>query len=193
MWFTGWVRRMGRRKWFAALGRAYVPVDRAIGRLTRGRVVALGLPDLPSLLLTCTGRQSGKARSSPLLYAPDGDAYVVIGSNWGQAHHPAWSANLLADPAATVTVNGNTVPVRARLVAGDERARLRELLLAVWPAYTTYEDRSGGRHPRIFRLEPSPGTPAAVRDPASATATRPEPVIPHQSTSTATASPPPAP
>lgn len=148
-------RRYGNKKWFAAVGRAYVPIDRLLGRLTRGRFVALGMKDVPSLLITTTGRRSGEPRTNPLLYAPDGDAFIVIGSNWGQQHHPAWSGNLLADPTATVTVDGREIPVRARLVKGPERDRLRTLLLQTWPAYAAYETRAEGRHLRIFRLEPT--------------------------------------
>jgi deazaflavin-dependent oxidoreductase (nitroreductase family) len=148
------LRRLGSHPWFAAVGRAYVPVDRALSRVSRGRFVALGQRALPSLLLTTTGRSSGQPRRNPLLYVPDDGAYVVIGSNWGQAHHPNWSANLLAHPDATVTTGGHDVPVRARLVRGEERAQLRAKLLDMWPAYATYEERSGGRPLRIFRLEP---------------------------------------
>jgi deazaflavin-dependent oxidoreductase (nitroreductase family) len=154
------VRRLGHRRWFAACTPLVVPADRLVARLTRGRVVALGL--IPSLLITTTGRRSGQPRSNPLLYVPDGDAYVVIGSNWGRPEHPAWSANLLAEPAATVTVRGTRVPVRARLVDGAERDRLWRLLVAEWPAYQTYVRRAGGRDIRIFRLEPTPADPGPV-------------------------------
>jgi deazaflavin-dependent oxidoreductase (nitroreductase family) len=137
---------------FAAVGRRVVWADRLVGRLTKGRLIAAGLKDLPCLLLTTTGRRSGQPRTSPLLYLADGDAFVVIGSNWGRADHPAWSGNLLANPAARVTVGGAEIPVRARLVEADERAHLRKRLLEIWPAYLTYEERSG-RHLRVFRLE----------------------------------------
>lgn len=150
---SSFARRIGGTLWFARLGRAYVPIDRLLGRLTKGRFVALRLPGVPSLLLTTTGRKTGQRRTQPLLYAPDGDNFIVIGSNWGQQHHPAWSGNLLADPAATVTLAGAEIPVRARLVAGTERERLRESLLSVWPAYGVYERRAPDRALRIFRLE----------------------------------------
>jgi deazaflavin-dependent oxidoreductase (nitroreductase family) len=146
-------RHLGHRRWFAATGRLLVPADRLVGRLTRGRVVALGL--IPSLVLTTTGRRSGQPRSSPLLYVPDGDAFVVAGSNWGQRQHPAWVHNLAADPRATVTVGGRRVPVRARLVTGAERDRLWGMLVAEWPAYRTYRARAGARPIRVFRLEPT--------------------------------------
>jgi deazaflavin-dependent oxidoreductase (nitroreductase family) len=150
---TPLVRRLGSQPWFARVGRVYMPADRLIAKLTKGRFVALGLRELPSMLLTTTGRRTGAPRMTPLLFAHDADAFVVIGSNWGQPHHPAWSGNLLADPAATVLLDGETIPVRARLAKDEERVRLRQLLLSVWPAYATYEHRSVGREPRIFRLE----------------------------------------
>ena len=145
------LERLGHRRWFSRVGRILVPADLLVGRLTRGRVVALGL--LPSLLLTTTGRRTGRPRTHPLLYVRDGDGIVVIGSNWGQAHHPAWTGNLLADPRAAVNVRGRDIPVTARLTTGEDRERLRSLLIGVWPAYETYERRAAGRRLRIFRLE----------------------------------------
>jgi deazaflavin-dependent oxidoreductase (nitroreductase family) len=150
---SSFARRIGGTRIFSRIGRAYVPLDRLLGRLTRGRFVALGQRDLPSLLITTTGRTSGKPRTNPLLYARDGDGFVVIGSNWGQAHHPGWSANLLANPYATINVRGAQIRVRAQLAEGAERERLRELLLRVWPAYAVYEQRAAGRTLRIFRLQ----------------------------------------
>lgn len=149
------VRRLGHRRWAAAVARRLVPADRLVSRLTRGRVVALGA--VPSLLITTTGRRSGQPRSNPLLYVRDGDAYVVIGSNWGQPTAPAWALNLLADPAAEVTVAGRRLPVRAHLAQDGERDRLWALLLREWPAYQTYVERAGGREIPVFRLMPAGG------------------------------------
>src|SRR5258705_9591495 len=106
-------------------------LERLLGRLTRGRFLAQGQHELPALLITTTGRTSGRPRTSPLLYAADGDAFVVIGSNWGQVHHPGWSANLIAKPDAVVTLGGKEIAVRGRLVQGEERERLRGLLMRV--------------------------------------------------------------
>lgn len=145
-------RRAGHARSFARMGRLLVPVDRLVARLTGGRVIALGV--LPSLLITTTGRRSGQPRTNPLLYVPDGDAFVVIGSNWGQRHQPAWALNLIANPAATVTVKGSQIPVRARVTSGAERDRLWQLLVEQWPAYETYVRRAGDRKIPIFRLEP---------------------------------------
>ncbi|HEX6970387.1 MAG TPA: nitroreductase/quinone reductase family protein [Micromonosporaceae bacterium] len=147
-------RRLGHRRWFAAFVRRFlVPADRFVGRLTRGRVVALGL--VPSLIITTTGRRSGRPRSNPLLYVRDGGDFVVVGSNWGQRHQPAWALNLLADPTATVTVSGQRLAVRARLAEGAERERLWRLLVLEWPAYETYRERAGDRPIHVFRLVPA--------------------------------------
>jgi len=144
------VRRAGHTRTLSRLGSLLVPADRLVGRLTGGRVVALAL--VPSLVLTTTGRKSGQPRRQPLLYVRDGDAFVVIGSNWGKTRQPAWTLNLLADPRATVTLDGRQIPVTATRAEGAERARLWDLLVAEWPAYTTYVQRAGGRDIRIFRL-----------------------------------------
>jgi deazaflavin-dependent oxidoreductase (nitroreductase family) len=151
------LREAGQRPWFARIGRALVPLDRALGRLTRGRFVAGGLRELPALVLTTTGRRTGQPRSSPLLYVPDGDAYVVAGSNWGQTQQPAWSGNLLANPDVVVAVRGRPIRVRAEHVTGTERDRLYAKLAAAWPAYRTYEERASGREVRVFRLVPVGG------------------------------------
>jgi deazaflavin-dependent oxidoreductase (nitroreductase family) len=146
------VRWIGHQRWFAVFGRTAMPVDRWIQRRTGGRWTLIGRHGMPALVLTTTGRRTGAPRTQPLLYAPDGDGYVVIGSNWGQPNHPAWSGNLIADPDATIVVDGATVPVRAELATKEERDRLRRLLIDVWPAYETYEQRAAGRELRIFRL-----------------------------------------
>lgn len=150
---AGW---LGRQAWFARLFRWVVPVDLAISRLSHGRLITFGA--VPALLLTTTGRRSGRPRTTPLLYVTDGDAWVVAGSNWGQPHHPDWALNLHADPLATVTVDGRRVPVRASRASGPERERLWALLVRTWPAYESYQHRAGGREIMVFRLErASPG------------------------------------
>jgi deazaflavin-dependent oxidoreductase (nitroreductase family) len=153
--YAGLLRRLGHQRWFAWVGRRVTPLDRWLRRRTKGRWSLSGDRTTPALLLTTTGRKSGLPREQPLLYATDGGSYVVVGSNWGQAGHPAWSANLLADPAAVVDVDGTRVPVRASLCTGAERERMWALLAAVWPAYDSY-DRRAGRELRVFRLTPEP-------------------------------------
>jgi deazaflavin-dependent oxidoreductase (nitroreductase family) len=148
------LQRLGHRPWFARVGRALVPIDRALQRVSRGRIGGIGPQVLPELLLTTTGRTSGLPRQVPLLYAREGPTLVVVASNWGQPHHPAWSANLLAEPDATVDIRGEVRPVRARLASPQDKERVWPLVVQVWPAYDTYAVRSG-RDLRVFLLEPA--------------------------------------
>jgi deazaflavin-dependent oxidoreductase (nitroreductase family) len=148
------VRRSGRASWFPPIAKRLVPLDEAVQRRTSARFGLLSLAGVDGLLLTATGRRSGAQRTVALLYVQGPDGYVVAGSNYGGAAHPAWSANLLAEPAAQVTVSGRTVPVHARLAEAEERDRLWPLLTERWPAYDTYADRAG-RDIRVFTLVPT--------------------------------------
>jgi deazaflavin-dependent oxidoreductase (nitroreductase family) len=137
----------------SATGRALVPVDRWLHRVTGGRVSFMRIFGVPGLLLTTTGAKSGLPRQVPLLYAPHEGGFIVTASNWGRPHHPAWSGNLLAHPRATVQIGRRVVEVTAQLAEGELRDQLWVVVTRVWPAYDTYEARSG-RDIRVFRLAP---------------------------------------
>jgi deazaflavin-dependent oxidoreductase (nitroreductase family) len=94
------------------------------------------------LLLTTTGRASGEPRTTPLIFRPDGDSWVVVGSKGGSPDHPGWYKNLQAGADATIQVKHEQIPVRARTAEGDERARLWELMAEVWPDYRDYQLRT---------------------------------------------------
>jgi len=151
MGFFGLVQKIGRRPWFGKLRTVILPIDKTISKLTGGRVVAAGL--LPALTLTTVGRKTGKERSQPLAYIPDEDRIILIGSNWGQPHHPGWSANLIANPRARVRIKGREMAVTARLTDGEERERCWGLALRVWPGYATYQRTAGDRKIRVFVLQ----------------------------------------
>ncbi|MDX1620167.1 MAG: nitroreductase/quinone reductase family protein, partial [Nitriliruptorales bacterium] len=137
-----------------AFFRATAPaIDRFVARLTNGEHTVSKLL-LPTLILTTIGRRSGLAREHPLVYLEDAGDFVVVGSNWGQEHHPAWTHNLLANPDATVTIDGATTPVRGRQVTGEEGEQLFQRFVDMAPNYGNYGDWSGGRDTRVFRLTP---------------------------------------
>jgi deazaflavin-dependent oxidoreductase (nitroreductase family) len=142
---------------FARFGPYVVPyVDRFVHRITGGRVVTSRL-FVDSLVLTTTGRKSGQPREAPLACAREATgSWLVVGSNFGKERHPAWTANLLAHPEATVGYHGSAVPVTARLLEGEERDQAWTDLRRVWPLYDRYEDRAG-RSLRVFRLTPRGG------------------------------------
>ena len=150
------IQRVSSTRTFARIAPHLLPrIDRAVHRLSGGRVM-ISQYLLPSLFLTTTGRRSGMPRTTPLACLPELDGGVlVIGSNFGQAAHPAWTGNLLAAPDAVVERRGRTTSVTARLLEGPERAAAWAALLRMWPPYATYQARVE-RELRIFRLEPVP-------------------------------------
>jgi deazaflavin-dependent oxidoreductase (nitroreductase family) len=91
------------------------------------------------LLLTTVGRKSGRERTHALLFVRDGERYVVCGSNFGDARHPAWSLNLRAHPAGTAQIGQLTVRIVAMEASGEERDRLWRKLVAAWPAFEDYQ------------------------------------------------------
>jgi len=125
---------------------------------TRGRPSWSG-PRLRFLVLETRGRHSGVTRSVVLLYMPDGEHFVVIASNYGGEQPPAWWLNLSAQPDALVHVSGRTIPVRARALAGEERAAMVARAVTYnrqWRGYL----RTVQRELPIVRLEITAPTPA---------------------------------
>jgi deazaflavin-dependent oxidoreductase (nitroreductase family) len=102
-----------------------------------------------TLLLTTTGRRSGKERTAPLIYREDGDRYVVVASKGGAPEHPGWYENLAADPNVTVQVRGDRFPARAHTAGPDERPRLWRLMTEVWPDYDAYQQKTDREIPVV--------------------------------------------
>jgi deazaflavin-dependent oxidoreductase (nitroreductase family) len=110
------------------------------------------------LLLTTTGRRSGKRRTAPLGYFESDDAYVITASNGGSPRQPAWYYNLRADPSATIQVGKSVIEVHAEEATGEDRDRLWARLVEVAPTYRMYGSRTNRRIP-MFVLRPT-GHPA---------------------------------
>ena len=71
---------------------------------------------VPTLLLRTTGRRSGATRTNGLVYARDGDDYLVVASNGGADRHPAWLHNVGANPDVEVQVGRERRKGAARIV-----------------------------------------------------------------------------
>ena len=95
-----------------------------------------------SLLLTTTGRKSGEARTSALIFAQDGDDYLVVASMGGAPNHPSWYLNITANPEAEVQVKGDHVRVTGRTASDEEKPRLWQIVTEVWPNYHVYQTRT---------------------------------------------------
>jgi deazaflavin-dependent oxidoreductase (nitroreductase family) len=144
---------LGHRRWFAAFAvRFGARIDGIMYRLTRGRLTPTGSV-APVLLLTTTGRRSGRERTTPVIYLENGGGFVVSSEEFGQrTRQAAWPRNLDADPSAKVQVGSRVIECRARRLTDAEADHYWPRLVELWPPHETYRARSGRRH--TFVLEP---------------------------------------
>ncbi len=103
-----------------------------------------------TLLLTTTGRHSGQARTTPLIYGRDGERYVIVASRGGAPKHPGWYENLSAQPEVLVQVMADRFKARARTAAGAERAALWKTMAAIWPPYDEYQAKTARQIPVVL-------------------------------------------
>ena len=116
---------------------AHAGVYRATGGKLFGR-----MGKSPILLLNTIGRKTGRKRTSPLLYVMDGEDFVIIASKGGAATHPAWYLNLRANPEATVQIGDREVQVEAEEADPEEKARLWQKMVEMYPAYDAYQKKA---------------------------------------------------
>lgn len=125
----------------------------AIYRATGGRV-GQRLPGTPPiLLLDHVGARTGKRRTTPLVYMPDGDRFIVVAAKGGHPRNPAWLHNLRAHPDTEVQVGRRRIPVHAREAGAAERGALWPTALAYTAHWRRYERRTQRTIPLLI-LEP---------------------------------------
>ena len=154
------VQRFMRR--FAASGpgswlfaRVLHHIDRPVFRVTGGRHTFASLVSgLDVVMITTTGSRSGLRRTVPVLGLDTADGLAVIASNYGQERHPSWYYNLRADPIGEVVIDGVSRRFRAVEAHGEQRNRIWQQGLRVYPGWSQYERRASQRRIVIFVLEP---------------------------------------
>lgn len=118
-------------------------------RETGGEVGHIWKEGSTVLLLTTTGRKSGEPRTTPLIYAQDGDRYVIVASKGGAPEHPGWYENLSKNPEVELQVLDDVFAAHARTAEGDERERLWAKANEVWPHYAEYQERTDREIPVV--------------------------------------------
>jgi len=118
-------------------------------RASGGRIGGRFRKTAPVLLLTTTGRKTGKQRTTPLLYVEDGERYAVVASVGGAPTHSGWYLNLRANPAATIQLGRRTLPVTAETAGPEERARLWALATRMYPTYDAYQAKTSREIPVV--------------------------------------------
>jgi deazaflavin-dependent oxidoreductase (nitroreductase family) len=164
------VRRLiGSRPAAWVLARTFHHIDKAVFRISGGRTTAAAFfTGLPIVTLTTTGARSGEPRTVPLVGILDGGRLLLVASNWGQARHPAWYHNLVANPTATIPrrdvpaerLNSmehlkypeQQIVFRARELAGEEREAAWAQVVKLYPWYAGYAMRAGREIP-LMALE----------------------------------------
>jgi proline iminopeptidase len=109
---------------------------------TNGEVGHIWKEGSTVLLLTTTGRRTGKETTTPLIYNLDGDTPVIVASKGGAPDDPGWFKNLVEQPEVGVQIEGDRFRARAREAEGEERERLWELMVQVWPHYDDYATKT---------------------------------------------------
>ncbi|WP_433305092.1 nitroreductase/quinone reductase family protein [Actinoplanes sp. CA-030573] len=109
------------------------------------------------VLLHHVGRRSGKRYVTPLVAAPDGDAYIVCGSLGGGDQDPQWVANLEQSTGpATIELGRAQFEAEYQVVRPDD-ARWPELYgiwRDYWPDAREYEKKTDRKFPVVRLLVP---------------------------------------
>jgi deazaflavin-dependent oxidoreductase (nitroreductase family) len=102
------------------------------------------------LLLSTTGRRSGKTQTISISYFRDDSDYVLVASNWGRDHHPGWYHNLMSQPAAEIQVKAQTMRVCARTATAGEYERLWKVIAKQNPMYVRYQHQTSRKIPLVI-------------------------------------------
>jgi len=136
-----------------AVVRFWSTLHAAAFRATDGKVLNRVL-GMRVIQLTTTGRQSGVPRQT-MLTAPlvEPERIVLVASNGGDDRDPGWYRNVLVCPEVSVTFEGATMAMRARVASGSDRSELWRLIRALTPTYGYYQNRTTRELPVVV-LEP---------------------------------------
>jgi deazaflavin-dependent oxidoreductase (nitroreductase family) len=151
--------RAGRR-----LTRVLTGTHRSLLAAAGGRVLGR-MGGHPLLILTTTGRRTGRPFSTPVIGIADGDDYLVVASNGGAATQPMWVRNIAANPRVTIRRGTLSQHCQARFLTSAERAQWWPRLTAAYKPYATMQARTDRELP-VLRL--SAATPAAGSSPPTA-------------------------
>ena len=127
----------------------FIGLHKGVYRLSGGRLMR-SFDNMPVLMLTTTGRKSGKSRTTPLMFIEEEGSYAVVGSAAGRDQHPAWYLNLQAAPDASVRIGKRTRAVQARFAEGEERDRLFAAFSETAKRYAGYQAKTDRRIPVVL-------------------------------------------
>ncbi|MGP3770150.1 nitroreductase family deazaflavin-dependent oxidoreductase [Streptomyces sp. SDT5-1] len=110
----------------------------------------------PCLLLDYQGRKSGQWRRTVLIYGRDGEDYLIVASKGGADEHPLWYLNLQANPDVRLRVETERFAARAETLSTQEKARVWDSLVELFPPYADYQKKTSRDIP-VVRLTRTDG------------------------------------
>ncbi|EMF01281.1 nitroreductase family deazaflavin-dependent oxidoreductase [Streptomyces mobaraensis NBRC 13819 = DSM 40847] len=141
------------------INRAFLNLNIHLYRRSQGRILGR-FGRLDAMLITTTGRRTGLSRTNPVGYVYDRGRYYVCAApghfdvpGGPRASQPAWYLNLRSDPRATADIGPERVAVTARILEGEERDRMWDRFVAVFPFIAEFQKRVRHRLP-VVELTP---------------------------------------
>ena len=112
---------------------------------------------LPVVIMTNRGARSGKLRKTPVMRVEHDGRYLAVASKGGAPDHPAWYANLLADPNVELQDGPEKWDMTVRELSGEEREQWWVRAVAAYPPYADYQRKTDRVIP-VLLLEPVGGS-----------------------------------
>jgi F420H(2)-dependent quinone reductase len=127
---------------------AFIALNVWLYRVSGGRMMGR-MGAAPILLLTTTGRRSRRKRTVPVLHLDAGGRFVIVASLAG-APRPVWFLNLEANPRVKLQERSRRFAAIARRASAEEKAQLWPRLVAMYPAYEGYQNRTTRNIPVVI-------------------------------------------
>ncbi len=144
------LQRMRDRCIMKSLFKFFMAINVWMYRISGGKLGG-SMRGFQVLLLTTTGRKSGKTYTTPLGRFDYDGGYLIVASNAGLPTHPAWYYNLKSNPHVTVQVMDQVIPAAAEVLSGEARAQAWRQVIATAPSYASYEKRTTRVIPLILQ------------------------------------------
>lgn len=107
-----------------------------------GDTRSVSVMDRPVVMLTMRGRKTGALRKVPLMRVEHDGVYAAVASKGGAPEHPAWYANLQADPTITLQDGTESWTAVAREIDGAEREEWWARCVEAYPPYAEYQEKT---------------------------------------------------
>lgn len=113
--------------------------------------VVIGIPGGPvkNLMLTYTGRKSGRTLTTVLQYYERAGKYAVVGSRGGTEEHPFWYLNLVAHPECRIQVASRGYRATARTLEEADHEKWWPTIIEEQPQQAIYQRRTSRRIPVV--------------------------------------------